>query len=271
MKRSKRIRKALLSSSEDEKEKPVAESSSPKENSAPNVDSRTKKKVRVNLSLGKTNKEDECGEEEEEATKVDVSESPEKLPKHVSRKKKQQPVGGKERKQEKTENADREEEKVKEEEEKVKEEDVKAAGSKDNTILDTKQNDDADYCTKLKQRVYNPVEDAPWSRGEKVPYAALASTFRAIEETSGRLKTVEILANLFRSVITLTQDDLLPTVYLCLNRLAPAFEGIELGVGEMLLMRAVANTTGRSAAQVRKNLLYDLVETEQEQALLPCR
>lgn len=46
-----------------------------------------------------------------------------------------------------------------------------------------------------------------------------------IENTSGRLKTIEILANFFRSVIVLTPDDLLHCVYLCLNKVAPSFEG----------------------------------------------
>jgi len=46
-------------------------------------------------------------------------------------------------------------------------------------------------------------------------------------------------------------NDLLPSVYLCLNKLAPAYAGVELGVGDSLLMRAVANTTGRSLGQVK--------------------
>lgn len=59
-----------------------------------------------------------------------------------------------------------------------------------------------------------------------------------------RLKSIEILSNFFRSVIALTPDDLLYCVYLCLNRLAPAYEGMELGIGENLLMKAIVQTTG---------------------------
>ena len=36
---------------------------------------------------------------------------------------------------------------------------------------------------------------------------------------------IEILANYFRSVILLSPDDLLLSVYLCLNQLAPAYVG----------------------------------------------
>ena len=60
-----------------------------------------------------------------------------------------------------------------------------------------------------------------------------------------RLKMIEILSNFFRSVIVLTPDDLLCCVYLCLNKVGPAYEGLELGIGETLLMKAIAQTTGQ--------------------------
>jgi len=62
----------------------------------------------------------------------------------------------------------------------------------------------------------------------RVPYLALAMTLEKIEAVSGRLKIIEILANYFRSVIILSPEDLLPSVYLCLNKLGPAYEGIFL-------------------------------------------
>lgn len=58
-----------------------------------------------------------------------------------------------------------------------------------------------------------------------MPYLALARTLEVIEATSSRLKFIEILSNYFRSVILLSPDDLLLSVYLCLNKLAPAYEG----------------------------------------------
>jgi DNA ligase N terminus len=60
-----------------------------------------------------------------------------------------------------------------------------------------------------------------------------------------RLKSIEILSNFLRSVIALTPDDLLQCIYLCLNRIAPAYEGMELGIGETVLMKAIAEATGR--------------------------
>ncbi|XP_014294490.1 DNA ligase 1 [Halyomorpha halys] len=100
---------------------------------------------------------------------------------------------------------------------------------------------------------YHPIDDACWEHGKTVPYSALARTFEKIEEISARLKIVEILSNYFRSVIVLSPNDLLPSVYLCLNRIAPAFEGIELGVAETNLMKAIAQATGRSMAQIKSD------------------
>ena len=73
---------------------------------------------------------------------------------------------------------------------------------------------------------------------------ALARTLEEIENTSGRLMCMEILSDFLRSVIALSPNDLIMCVYLCLNKLAPAYEGLELGMGETQLMKAVAQATG---------------------------
>lgn len=77
---------------------------------------------------------------------------------------------------------------------------------------------------------YHPIQDACWAKDKPVPYLALAKTLEIIEATSARLKMIEILSNYFRSVMALTPDDLLPSVYLCLNQLGPAYESLELGM-----------------------------------------
>jgi DNA ligase-1 len=77
---------------------------------------------------------------------------------------------------------------------------------------------------------YNPIEDAIWKSGERVPYLAFATTLKTIEETAGRLKMIEILSNYLRSVIVLSSDDLIKSIYLCLNKVCPDYEGLELGL-----------------------------------------
>uniref|UniRef100_A0A1A8NXW4 DNA ligase n=1 Tax=Nothobranchius pienaari TaxID=704102 RepID=A0A1A8NXW4_9TELE len=98
---------------------------------------------------------------------------------------------------------------------------------------------------------YHPVEHACWKQGQKVPYLAVARTFEKIEQDSGRLRNIETLSNLLRSVLLLSPDDLLCCVYLCLNQLGPAYLGMELGVGDMVLMKAVAQATGRQLDKIK--------------------
>ncbi|XP_044306050.1 DNA ligase 1 [Varanus komodoensis] len=98
---------------------------------------------------------------------------------------------------------------------------------------------------------YHPVHDACWGPGQRVPYLAVARTFELIEEESARLKIIETLSNLFRSVIALSPEDLLPCIYLCLNQLGPAYEGLELGIGKTILMKALAQATGRQLDQIK--------------------
>ncbi|CAH2006077.1 unnamed protein product [Acanthoscelides obtectus] len=101
---------------------------------------------------------------------------------------------------------------------------------------------------------YDPIKHATWKHKESVPYSALARTFDEIENVSARLKMIEILSNYFRSVIVLTPEDLLPSVYLCLNKIAPAYEGVELGIADTIVMKAIAQSTGRTLAQVKADV-----------------
>ncbi|XP_059521944.1 DNA ligase 1 isoform X4 [Myotis daubentonii] len=98
---------------------------------------------------------------------------------------------------------------------------------------------------------YHPVQDACWTQGQKVPYLAVARTFEKIEEVSARLRMVETLSNLLRSVVALSPPDLLPILYLSLNCLGPPQQGLELGVGDGVLLKAVAQATGRQLELVR--------------------
>ncbi len=84
-----------------------------------------------------------------------------------------------------------------------------------------------------------------------VPYNALSSTLLLIEETSARLEIIRILSNFFRSVLSLSPNDLVHCVYLCVNKVAPEYDGIELGIGETIIMKAIADSTGRTVEQLK--------------------
>ncbi|KAH9906225.1 ATP-dependent DNA ligase [Xylariomycetidae sp. FL2044] len=98
--------------------------------------------------------------------------------------------------------------------------------------------------TKLKSQAKDPYPD--WQPGAPVPYAALCTTFSLIELTTKRLIITEHCSLFLRQVLRLTPDDFLPTVLLMINKLAPDYAGIELGIGESLIMKAIGESTGRS-------------------------
>eukprot|EP00727_Mastigamoeba_balamuthi_P001338 m51a1_g11200 putative dna ligase 1-like (970) ;mRNA; r:15615-19317 len=101
---------------------------------------------------------------------------------------------------------------------------------------------------------HNPVTDAIWKEGEAVPYLALARTLAAVEGTTLRLVKVELLANLLRSVVRLTPGDLVAALYLVVGKVAPDFAGVELGVGESILVKAICNATGRTPDRLKADL-----------------
>jgi len=90
-----------------------------------------------------------------------------------------------------------------------------------------------------------------WKAGDPVPYAALCTTFSKIEMTTKRLEIQSHCALFLRQVLRLTPNDLLPTVLLMVNKLAAEYTGIELGIGESLIMKAIGESTGRSLAVIK--------------------
>jgi DNA ligase-1 len=72
-------------------------------------------------------------------------------------------------------------------------------------------------------------------------YARLAKAYQRLEETSARLKLIEVLSELFRE----TPKPLLrKVVYLCQGKIAPDFAGVEIGLAEKLAARSVAEAAG---------------------------
>ena len=90
-----------------------------------------------------------------------------------------------------------------------------------------------------------------WKPGEPVPYAALCTTFSLIEMTTKRLIIMAHCSLFLRQVLRLTPQDLLPTIQLMINKLAADYAGIELGIGESLIMKAIGESTGRSLQVIK--------------------
>ena len=103
------------------------------------------------------------------------------------------------------------------------------------------------------------MPSSPWSRTRlraltklySVPYAALVHTLSKIESTTKRLEIASYLTQFLTKVMQTTPGDLLKVVYLCINRLCPDYEGLELGLGESTLLTAISESTGRTEKQIK--------------------
>jgi DNA ligase-1 len=102
--------------------------------------------------------------------------------------------------------------------------------------------------TTLNGTTKDPYPD--WKAGDPVPYAALCTTFSKIEMTSKRLEIAAHCSLFLRQVLRLTPSDLLPTTLLMVNKLAADYTGIELGIGESLIKKAISESTGRSLQHI---------------------
>jgi DNA ligase 1 len=138
-----------------------------------------------------------------------------------------------------------------------------AAEVADEDEVQEEENDDEDEkpaakakaMKKIQSVLTTKINDAypDWKPGEPVPYAALCQTFSLVELTTKRLIIMEYCSLFLRQVMRLTPDDLLPTVLLMINKLAPDYSGIELGIGESLIMKAIGESTGRSLATIKQD------------------
>ncbi|KAL3838778.1 hypothetical protein ACJIZ3_023369 [Penstemon smallii] len=108
--------------------------------------------------------------------------------------------------------------------------------------------------TELKKKAANfDVKRAVyWGKGERVPFMFVVKAFDAISKESGRIAITEIVCNMLRTVIETTPDDLVAVVYLLANRIASAHEGLELGLGDASIIKALAEACGAKEAHIKK-------------------
>ena len=80
-------------------------------------------------------------------------------------------------------------------------------------------------------------------------FSELAASLDQMEATSKRNELVRILSEVYRAS---SVDELEPITYLIQGRLAPFFEPVEIGLGERLLMTAIAGAYSVSKGEVAK-------------------
>lgn len=72
-----------------------------------------------------------------------------------------------------------------------------------------------------------------------------------MEKTSKRLELLSIVTNYFRSCLALTPKDLIPSIYMLTNKVAPDYEGLELGIGDTVLFKSLAEATGSTLQKLK--------------------
>ncbi|XP_011099504.1 DNA ligase 6 isoform X1 [Sesamum indicum] len=127
-----------------------------------------------------------------------------------------------------------------------------------------KDNVSVNYISLPPER-YSPTEHACWRKGQPAPYIHIARTFDLVEEEKGKLKATSMLCNMFRSLLVLSPEDVLPTVYLCTNKIAPEHENLELNIGGSIVVAALEEACGTSRAKISNlyNSLGDLGDVAQ--------
>ncbi|WP_376788526.1 ATP-dependent DNA ligase [Thermoflexus sp.] len=80
-------------------------------------------------------------------------------------------------------------------------------------------------------------------------FAQLVDYFERLEATTKRLEMFDILSELFQAC---DREEIDKVVYFCQEQLLPPFRGIEIGMAEKLILRAIARATGASEAEVAR-------------------
>ncbi|MCD6547462.1 MAG: ATP-dependent DNA ligase [Nanoarchaeota archaeon] len=78
-------------------------------------------------------------------------------------------------------------------------------------------------------------------------FAVIADYFEKLEATTKRLEMFDILSELFKKAKPSEIDKL---VYICQERIKPPYEGIEIGMAEKMLEKAIARATGTDLKKV---------------------
>ncbi|KFK41071.1 hypothetical protein AALP_AA2G081800 [Arabis alpina] len=117
----------------------------------------------------------------------------------------------------------------------------------------------------LPPEKYKPKEHACWRDGQPAPYIHLVRTFASVEGEKGKIKAMSMLCNMFRSLLALSPEDVLPAVYLCTNKIAADHENIELNIGGSLISSALEEACGISRSTMREmyNNMGDLGDVAQ--------
>ncbi|KAH6637703.1 hypothetical protein C7974DRAFT_390069 [Boeremia exigua] len=99
---------------------------------------------------------------------------------------------------------------------------------------------------------YIPDLQRHWTvDGGRATYALLTRCFVLINSTTSRIKIVDTLVNLLRTIIESDPESLLPAVWLATNSISPPYIDLELGLGGSAISKALKKVCGLDNAGLR--------------------
>ncbi|XPS68549.1 hypothetical protein M3J09_000836 [Ascochyta lentis] len=99
---------------------------------------------------------------------------------------------------------------------------------------------------------YIPDLQRHWTAdGGRATYALLTRCFILINSTASRIKIVDTLVNLLRTIIESDPASLLPAVWLATNSISPPYIDLELGLGGSAISKALKKVCGLDNAGLR--------------------
>lgn len=112
-----------------------------------------------------------------------------------------------------------------------------------------------------------------YPQGKPVGFELVSKALADIENLKGsgqgsRKKMTVILSNVFRVLLHSRPEDLIPTVYILNNKVAPDYEESELGVGDGTLIKAMCESFGKTDAHIKHTLASGDAKDLGEVALL---
>lgn len=90
------------------------------------------------------------------------------------------------------------------------------------------------------------------STNKPTTFLELSNTLELISNTSSRLEIQNILSTFIKKLIDTDPDSLVATLYLCTATFHPEYMGLELGIGDHIILTVVAEATGFTTAKVRQ-------------------
>jgi len=78
-------------------------------------------------------------------------------------------------------------------------------------------------------------------------FSQLAEVFERLGATTKRLEMFEILSEFFKKI---SPDEADKIVYLCEEQILPPFKGLEIGMAEKMVEKAIAKCSNKSAKEI---------------------